>query len=69
MARYQHGCTPSERHPGFCAECGEPLIPIDERSESMSYDLGPIVLDVPDPEYGQTNPGNIEPGLFQLTAL
>jgi hypothetical protein len=20
-----HGCTPSEKHPGLCAECGEPL--------------------------------------------
>jgi hypothetical protein len=21
-----HGCTPSEKHPGRCAECGEPLV-------------------------------------------
>ena len=21
-----HGCTPSEKHPGLCAECGEPLV-------------------------------------------
>jgi hypothetical protein len=26
-----HGCTPSEKHPGLCAECGEPLeYPVEE---------------------------------------
>ena len=26
-----HGCTPSEKHPGLCAECGEPLVyPVEE---------------------------------------
>jgi hypothetical protein len=31
-----HGCTPSERHPGLCAECGEPLVyPIRKESEEV----------------------------------
>ena len=21
-----YGCTPSEKHPGHCSECGEPLV-------------------------------------------
>mgnify|MGYP001574588179 CR=1 FL=1 len=25
MIQYAHGCTPSSKHPGQCAECGEPL--------------------------------------------
>jgi hypothetical protein len=35
----------------------------------MSYDLGPIVLEVPEPEYGQTNPGNLEPRQYHLQEL
>ena len=31
-----HGCTPSEKHPGRCAECGEPLeFPIKKESEEV----------------------------------
>ena len=31
-----HGCTPSEKHPGRCAECGEPLVyPVKIDSEEV----------------------------------
>jgi hypothetical protein len=31
-----HGCTPSEKHPGRCAECGEPLeYPGETESEEV----------------------------------
>jgi hypothetical protein len=31
-----HGCTPSEKHPGLCAECGEPMeYPVKGESEEV----------------------------------
>jgi hypothetical protein len=35
----------------------------------MAYNLGPIVLEVPEPEEGQSNPGNIEPGRYTVAEL
>ena len=57
MAQYEHCCTPSERHPGYCAECGEPLVP----RIPMLY--------IPEPAEGETNPGNIAPGRYTLAEL
>ena len=30
----------------------------------MSFPQGPIVLEVPEPDEGEENPGNIEPGEY-----
>lgn len=30
IEEWAHGCTPSTKHPGRCAECGEPLFKKEE---------------------------------------
>jgi hypothetical protein len=35
----------------------------------MAYNLGPIVLEVPEPEEGQSNPGNIKPDRYTVAEL
>ena len=35
----------------------------------MSFPQGPIVLEVPEPEEGTSNPGDIDPGEYSLQAL
>jgi len=65
MAHYRHGCTPSQRHPGYCAECGEPLVIAVQ---------GTILL-IPDPVWspewkeGDPPPFDIEPGRYTVAEL
>ena len=35
----------------------------------MSFQQGPIVLEVPEPDEGQSNPGDINPGEYNLQDL
>ena len=35
----------------------------------MSFPQGPFVLEVPDPDEGQNNPGDIDPGEYNLQDL
>ena len=35
----------------------------------MSFPQGPFVLDVPEPEEGKGNPGDIDPGEYSLQDL
>ena len=35
----------------------------------MSMPLGPVVLEIPDPDEGEKNPGSIEPGEYNVMDL